>query len=462
MRLICLLMLLAFFNTGATKENHATRESSVETKSRFAMLDDVRLLANGLLHLGQSLREFVQKTKSEIKDIFQKLNVFDHSFYQLSVVTSEIKEEEEELKKTTSLLKTKNEEIKNLSLEINTKVNGILQERSGLKTKVGGMEEKLSGLTKSVISPEQLLEITAFKAVIEAQEKNIQTLMSTVQEQQEQLKHQSKRIKSLEEKLSYENFQETAEKPERSNPRAPSLFEYPTNMSSNTSTDTYDFPMDCHDVFNRGARISGVYSIKPNQSDPFNVYCELTADGGSTVIQRRQDGSVNFDQTWEKYENGFGDLESEFWLGLKKIYTIAIQNDTILQIQLEDWKGEKRSIKYSFTLEGPSSQYTIHLRQVSGDLPNAMANHTGMKFSTKDYDNDNDDDFNCAQNYTGGWWFNACGDTNLNGKYMQVRPKGPADRRSGIYWKPERGNAYSIKSTKLIVHHATKADSSFH
>lgn len=38
--------------------------------------------------------------------------------------------------------------------------------------------------------------------------------------------------------------------------------------------------------------------------------------GGSTVIQRREEGSVDFDQTWEKYEKGFGDLESEIDLFL--------------------------------------------------------------------------------------------------------------------------------------------------
>jgi len=32
------------------------------------------------------------------------------------------------------------------------------------------------------------------------------------------------------------------------------------------------------------------------------------------VIQKREDGSVDFDQSWEKYEHGFGKLESKYAL----------------------------------------------------------------------------------------------------------------------------------------------------
>ncbi|KAJ8392543.1 hypothetical protein AAFF_G00074210 [Aldrovandia affinis] len=393
-RLVCLLLLVtsscAFPSKEAEELDQTPAEERMEANSRFALLDDVRLLANGLLQLGQSLKEFVHKTKSQINDIFHKLSIFDRSFYQLSMATSEIKEGEEELKKTTSFLKVNNEEIKNLSLEISSKVNSILQERSQLQSAVWGLEARLSGLSENQHSADQITDVSALKDVILAQERSITDLLKAVREQHDQLDYQKNRIKSLEDKLDLDAVQDTTEQKADSNPEAPKLFEYLTNNSTSTS-----------------------------------------------------------------FVNG------EFWLGLKKIYSIARKNYLILHIQLEDWKEEKRSVDYQFSLEGPGSHYTVHLTHLSGDLPDAMTNHTGMKFSTKDRDNDNDKDNNCAHSYTGGWWFNACGETNLNGNYLWVRPRGRMERRRGLYWKSERGGSYSLKSTKISIRHGADV-SSFH
>lgn len=46
-------------------------------------------------------------------------------------------------------------------------------------------------------------------------------------------------------------------------------------------------PAHCGEVYGRGHRSSGVYPIKPNQSQPFLVYCDMSdgkADGGSLIF----------------------------------------------------------------------------------------------------------------------------------------------------------------------------------
>lgn len=44
---------------------------------------------------------------------------------------------------------------------------------------------------------------------------------------------------------------------------------------------------------------------------PFSLFC---TEGGWTVIQRRQDGSVDFDQLWQAYQSGFGSLNGKYIL----------------------------------------------------------------------------------------------------------------------------------------------------
>ncbi|XP_056246421.1 angiopoietin-related protein 3-like [Seriola aureovittata] len=432
-----------------------------ETRSRFAGLDDVRLLANGLLQLGQSLREFVQRTKGQINDILQKLNIFDHSFYQLSVLASEIKEEGEELKKTTVVLKANNDEIKDLSVQINSKMDNIMQEKSQLQNKVEGLEKKLSTLSHGLVTSEQVAEINGLRDVINSQEQSIIELLNAVKEQNDQINHQKTKIKILEEKLTANTLaQDTIERmPENFNSEAPTLTPFLTSSSTN-NPEMMNLPSDCSQLFSRGERASGVYAIRPNGSEPFMAFCDMSKEYGVTVIQRRRDGSVNFDQTWEKYENGFGYFQGEFWLGLRKIRSLAAQGDSVLHFQLEDWKQVRRFIEYRFYLDGPESNYTIHLTHLSGDLPDPISNHTGMMFSTKDRDNDKHQDLNCARSYTGGWWFNACGDTNLNGRYFHMRPKGRSERRRGIQWKPARKAPYFLKLTQISVYPLASPSSS--
>uniref|UniRef100_A0A3B4A322 Fibrinogen C-terminal domain-containing protein n=1 Tax=Periophthalmus magnuspinnatus TaxID=409849 RepID=A0A3B4A322_9GOBI len=408
-----------------------TISPTVEVRSHFALLDEVRLLATGLLQLGQSLREFVQKTKGQINDIVNKLNIFDRSFYQLSALASEIKEEEEELKKTTVVLKASNEEIKDLSVQIYSKVDTILQEKSRLQHKVEGLEERLSSMSQGLVTSEQVEEITALRKTIYSQEQSIAELLKAVKEQSHQLNQQRSKIKILEDKVG-------ERKPSRLKISFCFLIQYNIIIIG--------LPADCSELFNQGERVSGVYVINPGTSEPFMAFCDMTT--GETVIQRRTDGSINFDQNWEKYESGFGDLQGEFWLGLSRIHSLSVQGNSVLHIHLEECKQLRRVFEYRFALEGPQSNYTIHLSPLSHDLPDVMGNQTNTTFSTKDRGNGKQHHHNCIQD-TGGWWFHPCGGTNLNGKYFKSRRR-PGQKR-GIQWRAGRRGSSSLKFTQMSV-----------
>ena len=177
-------------------------------------------------------------------------------------------------------------------------------------------------------------------------------------------------------------------------------------------------------------------------------------------------------------------------MGLKKIHSFTQQGAYVLRVDLEDWKEGNHWAEYSFTLEGPSMGYSLYVSNYSGDLPDAMANSTGMRFSTTDRNNENHRNSNCSRSYTGkhstklnqklcfgskeccsntygscpdplagGWWFNACRETNLNGRYLWLRAKGRSMRRKGIHWKPGTGPSYSLKTTKMTLRSAPTADS---
>ena len=100
--------------------------------------------------------------------------------------------------------------------------------------------------------------------------------------------------------------------------------------------------------------------------------------------------------------------------------------------------GEYENFK--LTLKNFQNAYNIidalHADVTSGD-------HTvnGMRFSTKDKDNDRWAYGNCAQTYGGGWWFNRCGQTNLNGGNQQRE----------MYWHPHFKVKESIDRVQLKV-----------
>ncbi|XP_030324614.1 angiopoietin-related protein 7, partial [Calypte anna] len=192
---------------------------------------------------------------------------------------------------------------------------------------------------------------------------------------------------------------------------------------------TRNCPIDCASVYYNGLRRSGIYSIMPSVGGtPLEVLCEMDTEGGGwTVIQRRQDGSVDFNRTWKEYKEGFGDLNGEFWLGNENIHKMTSQGDYSLRIDLEDWNSKHKHAFYQvFSIEDEANEYRLHVDGFSGTVEDSFAwYHNKRSFSTPDSGNI------CAEISHGGWWYHQCFFSNLN----------------GVYYK---GGRYSIKNRKVL------------
>ena len=183
-------------------------------------------------------------------------------------------------------------------------------------------------------------------------------------------------------------------------------------------------PRDCQEVYDRGCTEDGVYTIAPNCPDikPFKVYCDMK-NGKWIVFQRRRHAQLDFNQKWNKYEEGFGDPQYEYWLGLKRLNCLTFSVCAAeMRIDLTDYKGIKKHAIYSFiAVHNADNKYRLDLGAYSGTAGDGMracsesSNNDGMPFSTHDRDNDNWSS-NCAQG-NGGWWYNKCFCSNLNRPY---------------------------------------------
>ena len=195
---------------------------------------------------------------------------------------------------------------------------------------------------------------------------------------------------------------------------------------------------DCSGLNSRN-QISGPYTVYPNglTQEGASVYCEFTADGIWTVIQKRFDGSVHFFRSWEEYKKGFGDVSGEYWLGNDVIHSLTSQSSYSLKIVLTDWDNVTRYALYdTFAIGSEAEDYRLSIGGYSGNAGDAMWYHNGNRFSTSDRDNDRRENASCAKQSTGCWWYNHCYWSNLNGVY---KPQSSPPSNSDIAWSIPKG-----------------------
>ncbi|XP_068604837.1 angiopoietin-related protein 4-like [Brachionichthys hirsutus] len=441
-----------FERKGVSPSGRAAKEKRVQ----YAAWDDVNVIAHGMLQLGQGLKEHVDKTKFHMRDISNKLKIFNHTVTELGKESHRLRVQGEALKTRAQQLEDREGQLLNVTAELREKAEEMLQERRTMGERISQLEDKVEGvhqgdaaLPESGSSSKNNSDAHNIQVMLQTQNRRIDNLVERIRLQQEKLDKQNVRIRTLQSQVSL-------------------MMTFRSSRRGSTDGSTHsaaavaqrDSPVwvasDCHELFLIGQTTSGVYTIQPGKAEPFKVFCEMTADGGWTVIQRRQDGSVDFNQLWEAYKEGFGGLNGEFWLGLEKIHAIAKEGGYILKLKLADWLGDVASVHLSFRLGGEDTKYSLQIQKVGpfSPLESSLGADaiSGLPFSTQDQDNDLKIGANCAKHLSGGWWFSDCGRSNLNGRYFQSPPpKQRNQRKQGIFWKTWRGRYYPLKYSKMMI-----------
>ena len=191
----------------------------------------------------------------------------------------------------------------------------------------------------------------------------------------------------------------------------PSLPDQSPSTQPDTLTPSVPHYSSCKKLLEAGHDVSGIFTIFPTGfNDGLQVYCDMNTDGGGwIVIQRRQDGSVDFYRDWNDYMAGFGNLSGEFWLGNNNLRNLTESTGTWqLRIDLEDGEGNKVWADYAmFQITGENFQLHVNSYNTASTAGDSLTTsiHNGMMFTTRDNDNDQWDNGNIATVWKGAWWY---------------------------------------------------------
>ena len=127
-----------------------------------------------------------------------------------------------------------------------------------------------------------------------------------------------------------------------------------------------------------------------------------------------------------------------------------------LRVDLGDFENNTTYAQYStFSTGDNTTEYTLNVGEYSDTAGDALEGNgrnqqnNGMKFSTKDSNNNNCSG-PCARDYVGAWWFYCSMKSHLNAHYHHG---GSVTSWTGVLWYYWRGPSYSLMFTEIKVHH---------
>ena len=119
----------------------------------------------------------------------------------------------------------------------------------------------------------------------------------------------------------------------------------------------------------------------------------------------------------QEYVEGFGDLNGEFWLGLKYMHMLTQSQPLRMKLEVKTTTGEWRHVVFSrFSVGSAATNYTLSVsgfQNNSGLCSQIFEDHNGRPFLFGG---------RCLfVVYPFGWWFgSSCNGNAINGVYGQT------------------------------------------
>ncbi|KAH8258446.1 hypothetical protein KR038_011593, partial [Drosophila bunnanda] len=374
-------------------EQHRIANANFNLSSQIAALDKLHTSMLELLEDVEGLQTKMDKSIPELR----------HEISKLEFANAQITSEQ-------SLVR---EEGKNAARSL-----------QAMAVSVSVLQEEREGMRKLTANVDQLRT-------------NVDRLQSLVNdEMKSKLSHLNKPHKRPRHQLQLQLNQD----PEQDSPIDSALAETLVSELENVETQ-YEaiinkLPHDCSEVH---TETDGLHLIAPaGQRHPLMSHC--TADGWTTV-QRRFDGSADFNRSWADYAKGFGTPGGEFWIGNEQLHHLTRDNCSRLQVQMQDIYDNVWVAEYArFYISSRADGYRLQIGAYKGNASDALNYQQGMQFSAIDDDRDISQT-HCAANYEGGWWFSHCQHANLNGRY-----------NLGLTWFDAARNEWiAVKSSRMLV-----------
>ncbi|KAK0065273.1 BpFREP12.2 [Biomphalaria pfeifferi] len=341
---------------------------------------------NTLRHIVDSLKDDLRTNKQKIQSMTDEVNANKDNINQLKEnlesnkqkiqnMTDEVNTNKDNIKQLKENLNSNKQKIQNVTDEVNTNKDNINQLRENLESN----KQKIKNMTENVNT-------------------NIQNIINLNKDVNTSKQSLRKLETDLEIKLA--NFSAALTSLEKKIEKVP--------------------PISCRDINSTQDRdivrlISGL-----------KVMCDTITDGGGwIIIQRRINGKVDFYRGWQEYRDGFGDYDiGEFYLGNENIFKLTSTGQFDLRIDLE-YNSTKYFAQYeNFKVLSETEKYKLQIGNYSGNAGDSLSVHNNTFFSTFDRDNDVRSDINCAERFSGAWWYYGCHNSNLNGKWGSTLDKG--------------------------------------